>query len=48
MSTEDFQNTEQTSVKNLLSIEGHTIVGFDESPFRDFNVPGDQGFLEIL
>jgi hypothetical protein len=45
MSTEDFAEYRTEIGKEPFQYEGHTIVGFDENPFRDFNVPGDKGFL---
>jgi hypothetical protein len=45
MSTEDFAEYRTEIGKKPFEYEGHTIVGFDENPFRDFNVPGDKGFL---
>jgi hypothetical protein len=45
MSTEDFAEYRTEIGKEPFDYEGHTIVGFDENPFRDFNVPGDEGFL---
>jgi hypothetical protein len=45
MSTEDFAEYRTEIGKEPFEYEGHTIVGFDENPFRDFNVPGDKGFL---
>jgi hypothetical protein len=46
MSTEDFAEYRTEIGKEPFEYEGHTIVGFDENPFRDFNVPGDQQFLK--
>ena len=46
MSTEDFAEYRTDIGKEPFEYEGHTIVGFDENPFRDFNVPGDQQFLK--
>lgn len=46
MSTEDFAEYRTEIGKEPFEYEGHTIVGFDENPFRDFNVPGDEGFLK--
>ena len=46
MSTEDFAEYRTEIGKEPFEYEGHTIVGFDENPFRDFNVPGDKGFLK--
>ena len=45
MSTEDFAEYRTEIGKEPFEYEGHTIVGFDENPFRDFNAPGDKGFL---
>jgi hypothetical protein len=46
MSTEDFAEYRTEIGKEPFEYEGHTIVGFDENPFRDFNVPGDNQFLK--
>jgi hypothetical protein len=46
MSTEDFAEYRTEIGKEPFDYEGHTIVGFDENPFRDFNVPGDNQFLK--
>lgn len=46
MSTEDFAEYRTEIGKEPFEYEGHTIVGFDENPFRDFNVPGDEKFLK--
>ena len=46
MSTEDFAEYRTEIGKEPFEYEGHTIVGFDKNPFRDFNVPGDEGFLK--
>ena len=46
MSTEDFAEYRTEIGKEPFEYEGHTIVGFDENPFRDFNVPGYEGFLK--
>lgn len=46
MSTEDFAEYRTEIGKEPFKYEGHTIVGYDKNPFRDFNVPGDQGFLK--
>lgn len=45
MSTEDFAEYRTEIGKEPFEYEGHTIVGFDEDPFRDFRVPGDKNFL---
>ena len=45
MSTEDFAEYRTEVGKEPFEYEGHTIVGFDDNPFRDFNVLGDEGFL---
>jgi hypothetical protein len=45
MSTEDFAEYRTEVGKEPFEYEGHTIVGFDDNPFRDFNVLGDKGFL---
>lgn len=45
MSTEDFAE-HRTEIGNKdFDYKGHTIVGFDEDPFRDFRVAGDNKFL---
>jgi hypothetical protein len=46
MSTEDFAEYRTEVGKEPFEYEGHTIVGFDDNPFRDFNVLGDEGFLK--
>jgi len=46
MSTEDFAEYRTEVGKESFEYEGHTIVGFDDNPFRDFNVLGDEGFLK--
>ena len=46
MSTEDFAEYRTEIGKEPFDYEGHTIVGFDENPFRDFNVPGDNQFIK--
>jgi hypothetical protein len=45
MSTEDFAEHRTQIGKDEFEYEGHTIVGFDENPFRDFSVAGDKKFL---
>ena len=45
MSTEDFAEYRTEIGENDFEYEGHTIVGFDEDPFRDFRVTGDKKFL---
>jgi len=45
MSTEDFAEYRTEIGKEEFDYEGHTIVGFDEEPFRDFRVTGDKNFL---
>jgi hypothetical protein len=45
MSTEDFAEYRTDIGKEDFKYEGHTIVGFDENPFRDFRVTGDKNFL---
>jgi hypothetical protein len=45
MSTEDFAEYRTEIGKEEFEYEGHTIVGFDEDPFRDFRVTGDKNFL---
>jgi len=45
MSTEDFAEYRTQIGKDDFEYEGHTIVGFDENPFRDFSVAGDKKFL---
>ncbi len=46
MSTEDFAEYRTEIGNEDFEYEGHTIVGFDENPFRDFRVTGDKKFLE--
>jgi hypothetical protein len=46
MSTEDFAEYRTEIGKEPFDYEGNTIVGFDDNAFRDFNVPGDKGFLK--
>lgn len=46
MSTEDFAEYRTEIGNEDFEYEGHTIVGFDEEPFRDFRVTGDKKFLE--
>jgi len=46
MSTEDFAEYRTDIGKEDFEYEGHTIVGFDENPFRDFRVTGDKNFLK--
>ena len=46
MSTEDFAEYRTEIGENDFEYEGHTIVGFDDDPFRDFRVTGDKKFLE--
>jgi len=46
MSTEDFAEYRTLIGNEDFGYEGHTIVGFDENPFRDFRVTGDKKFLE--
>lgn len=45
MSTEDFAEYRTEIGKEPFEYEGHTIVSFDEDPFRDFRVLGDKKFL---
>ena len=45
MSTEDFAEYRTEIGNEDFEYEGHTIVGFDEDPFRDFRVTGDKKFL---
>ncbi len=45
MSTEDFAEYRTEIGKEPFEYEGHTILGFDEDPFRDFRVLGDKKFL---
>jgi hypothetical protein len=45
MSTEDFAEYRTEIGKEEFDYEGHTIVGFDEDPFRDFRVTGDSNLL---
>lgn len=46
MSTEDFAEYRTEIGKEPFEYEGHTIVGFDEDPFRSFRVEGDKDFLK--
>ncbi len=46
MSTEDFAEYRTDIGKEPFEYEGHTIVSFDEEPFRDFRVTGDKNFLK--
>jgi len=46
MSTEDFAEYRTEIGKEPFEYEGHTIVSFDEEPFRDFRVTGDKKFLK--
>jgi hypothetical protein len=45
MSTEDFAEYRTEIGKEPFEYKGHTILGFDEDPFRDFRVLGDKKFL---
>jgi hypothetical protein len=45
MSTEDFAEYRTEIGTKPFEYEGHTIVGFDTDPFRDFRVLGDRKFL---
>jgi len=45
MSTEDFAEYRTEIGKEPFEYEGHTIVDFDEKPFRDFRVTGDKKFI---
>jgi hypothetical protein len=45
MSTEDFAEYRTEIGNKPFEYEGRTIVGYDDNAFRDFNVPGDKGFL---
>ena len=45
MSTEDFAEYRTEIGKEPFEYEGHTIVSFDEEPFRDFRVSGDKKFI---
>ncbi len=45
MSTEDFAEYRTDIGKKDFKYEGHTIVDFDDNPFRDFRVTGDKKFL---
>jgi hypothetical protein len=45
MSTEDFAEYRTEIGKEPFDYKGNTIVGFDEDPFRDFRVTGDDKFL---
>jgi hypothetical protein len=46
MSTEDFAEYRTEIGKEPFKYEGHTIIGFDEDPFRSFRVSGDKDFLK--
>ena len=46
MSTEDFAEYRTEIGVNDFDYEGHTIVGFDDLPFRDFKVEGDRQFVK--
>lgn len=48
MNTEDFAEYRTLVGSQPFDYEGHMIIGFDESPFRDFNVTGDRKFLEDI
>lgn len=45
MSTEDFAEYRSDVGKEPFKYEGHTIVDFDDEPFRNFRVTGDKQFL---
>jgi len=46
MSTEDFAEYRTEIGKSPFNYKGYTVVGFDENPFRDFQVTGDKKFLQ--
>ena len=46
MSTEDFAEYRTEIGKEEFNYDGHTIVGFDDEPFRDFRVTGDRNFIK--
>jgi len=46
MSTEDFAEYRTEIGKEPFEYNGHTIVNFDEDPFRDFRVTGDEKFVK--
>ena len=46
MSTEDFAEYRTEIGKEPFKYEGHTIVDFDNDPFRDFRVTGDKNFIK--
>jgi len=45
MSTEDFAEYRTKIGEEDFEYEGHNIVGFDDDPFKDFRVTGDDKFL---
>jgi len=45
MSTEDFAEYRTDIGEDPFEYKGHTIVSFDEEPFRDFRVSGDKQFI---
>ena len=45
MSTEDFAEYRTKIGEEDFEYEGHNIVGFDDDPFKDFRVTGDEKFL---
>jgi hypothetical protein len=45
MSTEDFADYRTEIGKEPFEYNGHTIVGFDDEPFRYFGVKGDKQFI---
>jgi hypothetical protein len=45
MSTEDFAEYRTDIGEEPFEYKGHTIVSFDEEPFRDFRVSGDKQFI---
>jgi len=45
MSTEDFAEYRTDIGEKPFEYKGHTIVSFDEEPFRDFRVSGDKQFI---
>lgn len=46
MSTEDFAEYRTEIGKTPFNYKGYTVVGFDDNPFRDFQVTGDKKFLK--
>jgi hypothetical protein len=46
MSTEDFADHRTEIGNKPFNYKGHTIVSFNENPFKDFRVDGDQKFIK--